>query len=255
MKHLCVVLHDVSPVTWRSCRRLLELIDGLGSPRVTLLVVPNFHGLHPIDGSPQFVADIEARLARGDELVLHGYTHRDDAPPPKGPLEWIRRRVLTAGEGEFSALSQREATRRLERGLEIFSRLGWPVAGFVPPAWLASKEASLSLRDSGMRFTSSHTALVALPSGTRLAAPCLTVSARSAWRRHVSKTWLRTGIALTSSARVVRVGLHPQDASHEDVVECWKEALVRLLDQREPVTKSRALALMQASTAAAPHHA
>jgi len=42
----------------------------------------------------------------------------------------------TPGEGEFWALSEREATRRIEAGVAWFRAQGWPLAGFVAPAWL-----------------------------------------------------------------------------------------------------------------------
>ena len=85
MKALCVALHDVAPETWPQCAALLDLLDGLGVSPLTLLVVPDWHARGRIDADAGFVRAIEHRRARGDEIALHGYFHRDDAPPPRTP--------------------------------------------------------------------------------------------------------------------------------------------------------------------------
>jgi len=249
VRHVCVVLHDVAPATWPQCARILDLLDTLGAAPVTLLVVPYFHGHGRIDQTPAFARAIEARLRRGDELALHGYEHRDTAPPPRSPADWLRRRLLTAGEGEFAALTEVQAHEKLACGLDAFGRLGWPLAGFVPPAWLASTGARAALRRSGLQYTSTHAALIALADGRRFAAPCLTASPRAAWRRVASRMWLPAALVSTQAARVVRVGLHPVDALHDDIMICWRHVLARLLAQREAITKSRALAVLSAMSA------
>ena len=249
MRQVCFVLHDVAPANWPHCARILDLLDALGAAPVTLLVVPDFHGRGRIDYAPSFARAIEARLRRGDELALHGYEHRDTAPAPRHVSEWLRRRVLTAGEGEFAALTEAQARDKLARGLDVFLRLGWPLAGFVPPAWLASAGTRAALRSSGLQYTSTHSALIALHDARRFAAPCLTASPRTAWRRVVSHVWLRTALAATQRARVVRVGLHPADASHDDLMTCWRRALTLLLTSREAVTKSRALVALSGAVA------
>ena len=242
---LCIALHDVAPATWPQCARLLELVDSLGAPPVTLLVVPDWHGQGRVDASPEFLHAIDARLARGDEVALHGYRHRDEAPAPRSPAAWLRRRVLTAGEGEFAELGLVEAQSRLRAGLDLLQRLGWKIEGFVPPAWLASAGTRAALRHSGLRWTSTHTALIAFDADgeRRIAAPCLTASPRSAWRRAASRLFLRAGLRLTAKQPLVRVGLHPADADHPSLLACWREILLELLATRRPLTKSQALGL------------
>lgn len=240
---LCIALHDVAPATWPQCAHLLDLVDSLGAPPVTLLVVPDWHGQGRVDAAPEFLHAIDARLARGDEVALHGYRHRDEAPAPRSPAAWLRRRVLTAGEGEFAELSLDEAQSRLRAGLDLLQRLGWKVEGFVPPAWLASDGARIALRHSGLRWTSTHTALIAFDGGAerRIGAPCLTASPRSAWRRASSRAFLRIGLRLSAKQPLVRVGLHPADADHPGLLACWREVLRELLMTRRPVTKSQAV--------------
>jgi predicted deacetylase len=244
-RQLCIALHDVAPATWPQCARLLELLDALGAPSVTLLVVPDWHGQGRVDRAPEFLRAIDHRLARGNEVALHGYFHRDDAPAPRTLPAWLRRRVLTAGEGEFAELPCDIAEARIRNGLDMFARLGWKIDGFVPPAWLASAGTRLALQRVGLSWTSTHTALIALGGAAeleqRIPAPCLTASPRSAWRRHASRLWLRSALQLTAQSPLLRVGLHPGDAEHPDLLACWQGILKTLLAQREALTKARAV--------------
>ena len=247
MRLACIALHDVAPATWPQCARLLAMLDGIGATPITLLVVPDFHGRGHIENDGAFIAAIEQRICRGDEIALHGYTHRDDAPRPKNPWQWFRRRVLTASEGEFSGLDHDEARRRIQRGLHVMSRLQWNVHGFVPPAWLASQGTRDALAETELRYTSTHTTLVDLR-GRSTAAPCITASSRSMWRRATSRVWMR-GLALaTRHAPLIRIGLHPADAEHAAMMSAWRSLLIELLIDREPITKMAAVTM--ASSAA-----
>jgi uncharacterized protein len=240
-RRLCIAVHDVAPVTWPQCERLLAMLDALGASPVTLLVVPDFHGRGRVDATPEFIRGIERRRALGDEIALHGYFHRDDAPPPRSPLAWLRRRVLTAGEGEFAVLSADVAETRLRAGLAQFAQLGWKIDGFVAPAWLASAGTHAALRRAGLRWTSTHTALIDLVGNRRILAPCLTASPRSRWRRRMSVAWLRIGSRLVERQPLVRVGLHPADADHAELMTCWRDLISRLLAQRTATTKTQAM--------------
>jgi predicted deacetylase len=240
-RSVCIALHDVAPATWPQCSRLLTMLRELGDPPLTLLVVPDYHGGGRIDRSREFVRAVEQRIGRGDELALHGYDHLDHAPAPRTPAAWLRRRVLTASEGEFSELACAEARTRIDRGLEIFERLGWQADGFVAPAWLASAGTRAALRQFSLRYTSTHTQLIDLRHDRHHRAPCLTASPRSAWRRRASQLWLATTEILTAQSPLIRIGLHPADALHADLIDCWRGLLTRLLRQRTALTKTQAV--------------
>ena len=92
---LLLVLHDVSPPTWADYQPFVEAVDALGSVPITWLVVPDFHKHYDLRAQPQFCRQLGARLERGDELVLHGYFHCDDAPKASNPRDWFMRRIYT----------------------------------------------------------------------------------------------------------------------------------------------------------------
>ncbi|MDE1899735.1 MAG: polysaccharide deacetylase family protein [Xanthomonadaceae bacterium] len=242
MRTLCIALHDVAPATWPQCEALLAFLDGLGAAPLTLLAVPDFHGRGGFEAAPAITAALRARQARGDAIALHGLRHRDENAPPRTPVDWLRRRVLTAGEGEFAALAADAAARRIREGRERLGRLGFAIDGCVPPAWLASAGTRVALRRSGLRWASSHAALHDLVEDRRLPAPCLTASPRSAWRRGLSRAWLRGLLRATRRTPLLRVGLHPDDVLHPALLAVWSAVLQELLATRAPLTKSQAVA-------------
>lgn len=236
-RYLCLVLHDVAPHTWADYQPLLDAVDDLGHVPTTLLVVPDFHHRQPLSAHPDFRRQLEQRLARGDELVLHGYYHCDDQPAARTVRAWWMRRVYTA-EGEFYALDQAQAQRRLEAGSELFQRFGWPLAGFVAPAWLMSEGTRRALRQTGLRYTSDAQQLYRLPDFNPIAAPGLVWSARSPWRRGLS--WLASegAVRLYQQAPVLRLGVHPVDMRHAFSRRYWLRLLQGLLEEgRIPLTK------------------
>ena len=232
----CVVLHDVAPQTWDAYRPFVALADRLGVP-LTLLVVPDFHHTGDLRQHPRFVADLDARLARGDELALHGYFHADDAPLRGDPWDFLMRRVYTH-EAEFYRLDTATARERLQAGLDMFAGFGWRPAGFVAPAWLLGKAASAALTGLPLRYTSTPRALLDLRQGRVHRAPSLVWSARSRWRRVLSQLVNSAALRVQDAAPLLRLGLHPVDMQHASARRFWATTLTQLLTCRTALTKS-----------------
>jgi predicted deacetylase len=245
---LCIAIHDVAPPTWSRCEVLFDLLGTLGAPPTTLLVVPDYHRCGGVESDPAFVQAIDARVTRGDEIALHGYYHLDDGPAPHSAFEWLQRRVLTASEGEFAALTECEAELRIGAGLRMFDRLKWHVAGFVAPAWLLGAGARAALARTPIRYTSTHTHLETTADGRRIAAPVISASARSAWRCRTSRHWLRVARAMTRNTPLLRIALHPADIDDPDLLAAWRDLLDALLADRVALTKSAALTNTLAET-------
>jgi predicted deacetylase len=233
---LCVSLHDVAPATWTSCQRVLAAVREVADIPLTLLVVPAYHG--ECSAQHEFEQAIADQLTAGHELALHGYFHLDPQVP-SDVIDWIRRRIYTAGEGEFCGLSVVEARERLTLGARWFAARGWPLAGFVAPAWLLGTGAWKALRArDDLQYTSTLTKLIALPEAHAIPAPCLTYSVRSAWRRPTSIVWNTVLSRVTHNSQVLRLGLHPNDAESSSVRRSWQRLLERALTDRKAVTKA-----------------
>lgn len=239
---LCIVMHDVAPSTWAACERVRERVQSLAAPGaplpMTLLAVPQHHGCAP---SAMFERWLDVAAAHGDEIALHGYTHLDDGTP-SGWLDHARRRWYTAGEGEFAALSKAQAAERLLAGMAWFEQQGWPLHGFVAPAWLLSEGSWQALDELGFRYTCTLGGLVALPTRERLRSQSIVYSTRSAWRRAFSVHWNRAVAHHEREQPLLRFELHPNDADHPGVLESWLGLLAKALRCREALTLAQASA-------------
>ena len=244
-RRVAIEVHDVAPATWPECEAILRVLDAVGATRLTLLVVPRFHHGAALADAPAFVRALEARLDRGDELALHGYYHLDLEEPPRSPRAWFERRVMTRAEGEFAAIAESDAVHRIARGAQAFAALGWPLYGFVPPAWLLGEAARRALDRCGYAFeyVGVRKGVYRLPSWRF--GPCANVcySPDKAWRRALSRTQIRRELARARTLPMLRLSIHPQDARVPAVMEHWRALAAEALATREPVTKREWAAL------------
>ncbi|WP_229519266.1 DUF2334 domain-containing protein [Massilia rhizosphaerae] len=162
---LCVSIHDVAPATWSDCLRLVEAVRAVADIPLTWLVVPHYH-FRP-EQSLAMEACLNVALERGDELALHGYSHLDTEAGGGGVRARFLRNVYTRREGEFAALTEAEARRRLELGVDWFAARGWTPTGFVPPAWLLGEGAWRALRDAPFAYTTTFSHFHCLPARER----------------------------------------------------------------------------------------
>jgi predicted deacetylase len=237
VRALCVSIHDVAPPTFAACKFIADAVRQVNAAiPLTLLVVPRYHGETAVPMA--YVDWISERLGNGDELALHGYTHQDESPGPRSWTGVMRRNVYTAGEGEFAVLTCEQASHRIERGRRWFAERGWPVRGFVAPAWLVSPGTWNALQKFDFLYTTTLSRFHVLERGVSLRAPSVVYSNRNALRRFVSRGW---NVALTHAAQgmpLVRVGFHPADAEHPHIMRHALELLERCLRTREAMTKS-----------------
>ncbi|WP_251976823.1 DUF2334 domain-containing protein [Salinicola avicenniae] len=245
-RHFALVLHDIAPETWPDYQGFVEAVDRLaeryGPIPITWLVVPDFHGRGECRESRTLRRVLDDRLARGDELTLHGYYHRDDAPTPRTPRDYYMRRIYT-WEGEFYSLDAQRAGTLLDRGIAQFDACGWPHGGFVAPAWLMSPGTRQALAERPFRYTSNPQHLYRLPSFTPIEAPSIVWSARSAWRRGMSRVVSNLQYRRAREAPLMRLALHPVDMRHRSSHDYWLQLVERLLQSgRQPVTKQAWLA-------------
>ena len=280
---LCVSIHDVAPSTWNECARLAAALREVADIPLSWLVVPRYHD-RPDDDS-RMRAGLDAALARGDELVLHGYTHLDTEVRAGNLRQRFLRGVYTQREGEFAALSALEARRRLELGLEWFRARGWDASGFVPPAWLMGEGAWQALRDFPFDYTTtfarfhllgsdtssggnSHsgsrsdngnssvngngsasarfkTRLTHTPTGPALFAPSLVYAARNRSGRWCSPIAAGLAARWQAGAPLVRLSMHPPDVRYPRLLAHAQQLIEQLLATRQAVTKASCARLYQ----------
>lgn len=238
-REAAIVIHDVGAGTWRACDAMRTALRRIApSAAVTLLVVPH---LHRAADDAAFERWVGAARAAGDEIALHGYTHLDEGASRGLADRWLRH-VYTAGEGEFAALSETEASRRIAAGLAWLRARGWHADGFVAPAWLLSPGSWQALRASPFRYTCTLDRITALPSGRSLRCRSVVYSTRAAWRRWLSNRWNGWVAARQRPDPLMRFELHPPDFAHRSTRDSAMRLLGEALRTRAPVTLSHVAA-------------
>ncbi|MGX4643515.1 DUF2334 domain-containing protein [Massilia sp. SYSU DXS3249] len=247
---LCVSIHDVAPATWGECERLAQALRSVADIPLSWLVVPHYHE-HGHDRDDSIMrAGLDAAVARGDELVLHGYTHLDTGRQAGGLRERFLRGVYTRSEGEFSALGADEARRRIEQGLAWFRARGWQASGFVAPAWLLGPGAWEALPAFGFSYTTTFTRFHLLRAGGSVFAPSLVYTARNRSGRMLSPLAASLAAPLLARAPLMRLSLHPPDVRYPRLVAHAQKLVERMLASHTAVTKAACAQVLQTGGAA-----
>lgn len=242
-KRLLVSVHDVAPAFENEIDRLIERCANASGPLPpALLVVPRHWASTPIVHGSAFAAKLRRWSETGSEIFLHGWTHSDESEHAKRFDRWRAAR-MTAGEGEFLGLSQREARERMIAGRDLLEDItGKRIAGFIAPAWLYGDGAHAALKDLGFQLAEDHLRVWNPATGAIYAkGPVITWATRSRMRLGSSlaaASVLRYGLA---PARTVRVAVHPGDA-HSPAVCASIDATLRALSYRRQLDQYGGLA-------------
>jgi uncharacterized protein len=223
---LVVSVHDVAPVTAGQTARWCADADSLGIP-VSLLVIPGpWRGASLID-EPGYAGVLRSRAARGDELVMHGWTHR--AGTEGSPARRLAGRLVARGAAEFGALDESQAADRLMRGRAVLRELGLTAAGFTPPGWLASAAANRALGQAGFRYTTSHFGVLDLRSGRVRRGFALSHRPGGAGERLGAAMMVRWARRNARRGGLVRIALHPDDLGRPGLRDATLRAIEAVL--------------------------
>jgi peptidoglycan/xylan/chitin deacetylase (PgdA/CDA1 family) len=141
MRPFLVCVHDASPAWARETRLIIRDLAPLVGRRLSVGVVPDWHGAWPLARHPDY-----CRLVHegAEELLLHGYVHRRRRG--FGPVSW-----LTSGSDEMNGLDGGETRRALARGQRVLTDVfGAPARGFLPPAWQRGYVSRANAHDLGI---------------------------------------------------------------------------------------------------------
>ena len=215
---LLASIHDVSPRFEGEVDRLIDLVAPHVGKRLAMLVVPNHWGDAPIVSGSPFAARLRGWADQGIEMLLHGFTHRDDAEY-SGAGDRLRARFMTASEGEFFGLSQSDAAARIADGQALIeSIIGRPVDGFVAPAWLYGDGAREALAHSSIPLAEDHLRVWSPATGKELAwGPVITWASRT--RMRLLSSLAAAALLRHAPLDVLRIGVHPPDVRHPSLVK------------------------------------
>jgi predicted deacetylase len=226
-------IHDVSPRFESDVDRLMDALQPHVGSTLALLVVPNHWGVSPIVPGTPFATRLRNLAASGSEIFLHGYFHRDHANYQR-IADRLRAACLTAGEGEFLALSRSEAVKRIERGRALLEDVtGQPIAGFIAPAWLYGKGAIQGLRDCAIPIAEDHLRVWSPADGAVLSrSPVITWASRSPAR--LRSSLLTAAVLRRAPMSVLRIGVHPSDCQSPQLLQSIEKTFRLATCSRRP---------------------
>jgi hypothetical protein len=214
---LLASIHDVSPRFESDVDQLLDLLAPYVGDRLAMLVVPNHWGDAPIVPASPFARRLRDWADSGIEMFLHGYFHRDGSAH-QAAADRLRARLMTAGEGEFLALSKAEAETRIVDGRALLEDvIGRRIDGFVAPAWLYGGDARAALTECGIPIAEDHLRVWSPATGALLArGPVITWASRT--RPRLASSLLAAAFLRHAPLQVLRIGVHPPDCRHPALV-------------------------------------
>lgn len=212
-----VSLHDVAPATAQQAMRWRDLVAAHTEGPACLLVVPRDGGGGWAEGAG--LEWLRTRRAAGDEIALHGLTHRTPRGADGPELRWR---------------SAEEVHARLRIGAGDLAGLGIAPSGFVAPAYAHPRAASRACRHLGLAWWATRLRLSSGAGGRTL--PALGVGASTPLRRRWSPAAARGAARALARAPAVRLDLHPADLRHPPLEAAGLGLLELLLAQgRRPV--------------------
>ena len=198
-----VVVHDVTPTFASEIDRILNVLVPLVGTCATAAVVPCWHGLESDVAHRAFWQTVNDSF---QELLLHGYRHRNDKS-----ATWLSQ--LTGRADEFSRLTEVECEARIAAGLEMMNGLlpNRPV-GFLPPAWQRGQATSAVLLRHGLRCVLGMHGLEFVGHGTIPLATWSWDCGRIGWLGHIAETYGNLRSSWRPSA-LPTIAIHPADVS------------------------------------------
>ncbi len=225
-----LTIHDVTPAWAPQVQALWDLCRERGATP-GLLVVPDWHGKWPLRDAPAYVAWIQARIADGAEIFLHGERH-DEIGLKRSWRDSQRAFGRTNREGEFLTLDHDAAFERVGRGLALLRDLGMPPIGFVPPAWLCRVGTHTACTAQGLQVLEDDAAVYLLQRGVKLESPVLRWSGRTDFRARGSAVQAAWRWRMQHEAPHFRIALHPMDLEHHVTRQSVTDELDRWLTAR-----------------------
>ena len=233
-------IHDVSPRFESEVDALADRLAPAAGQRFAMLVVPNHWGDAPIIPGSAFASKLRGWTDSGIEIFLHGFCHRAQSAP-YGVFDRLRGRFMTAGEGEFLGLNRDEAVKRIDAGRALLEDItGRPIAGFIAPAWLYGPGAMQALDQCRIRLAENHWKVWAPQSRRTLASgPVVTWASRTPAR--LRSSLMAAPVVCRLPMRVLRIGLHPPDVRHPELMRSIDATIALALKRRRPGSYSELL--------------
>lgn len=204
-----VSIHDVSPYFNREIEIILKELEGV---KKSLLVTPLWNESNALN--KDFIS-----MIAGEELVLHGLTHRTYKKDYTGKLLLMSTRSFK----EFYQLSEKETRHKIVTAMELFQdSFHKSPAGFIPPMWYHNQYTIEVLKELGFGYTESGRAFINLQTGEKIKSiPMCFDFGRNHLLNYISVYGWKYFFKHLKQP-LLRLSIHPADVKHgflPDIIE------------------------------------
>lgn len=246
-KKILISLHDVTPYHLLRLQKAERILTQWGVPKISYLFIPNYHRKnHHLDKIilSTFKQWTGENRAFAVQWLLHGYYHLETS---KNTLELnnkvslpsgkrLKRKFLTANEGEFLTLLPPEIRTRVQEGKSIFiDFFHCSPDVFIAPAWLFNEYLFPILKDHRFRITEDHTFIYLLQENKKIPAPVITWATRTRLRKFLSQIGCPILNRWWSGKNLMRIALHPYDFDHPATINSIEKVIKDALNKRKPI--------------------
>jgi hypothetical protein len=142
-KPFLICIHDATPAYAQETAAMIKDLAPLIGRRLSLAVVPNWHGKWPLSAAPNYCRLLHESA---EVLLLHGVNHQRQTG--SGPVTW-----LTNASDEMNGLTLEDTERMLQEGQsEFVEAFGERARGFVAPAWQQGRVLQVDESNSGLDY-------------------------------------------------------------------------------------------------------
>jgi predicted deacetylase len=225
---LIIELHDFTPRFYDENMRVLDELDKIGkSSKRVIHVVPNWGGDNNILHHQRFLDMLNALQDNGDEIILHGNTHRRSSRKYPSLYKKILGEYRYRGDAELLTADYAEALLSIRTGKKILHDAGIYSQGYVPPTWHLSEQSQQAVIDEGFKYIGLRHSLrminiprnINSPAGMNktedIKTVCLEVTANPRMADYIFRAYNSWIISRLKNDVPLRFPLHPHDLAVE----------------------------------------
>jgi predicted deacetylase len=208
-----IAIHDVHVGNGDVIRDIAERADRASLGPLSFMVVPSYERRFHLTGDSELAGFLRGRARRGDEIVYHGTTHRNEhGVSPAAPLSWFHDRVAL-GVGEFAS-EWEGLDRYVVEGISRLGCLDAPIRGAVPPGWLGTDGFLRACGDAGLKFATSVFFLHDLEGRRKLFSPVITtLNSGSEKEYRCLRALYEAAWPVYRRLALWRIAIHPNDVA------------------------------------------
>jgi predicted deacetylase len=194
------------PSTFGRVQRILALLENVGAPPPTLLIVPGK------EWTPELLGALQELAKKGYPMAGHGWTHKATSSP------WtlyhrVHSLLISRREAEHLSRSAEELAELIQSCYDWFERSNLPAPElYVPPAWALGSVPMSALESLPFRWYEILRGFVEARTGQVRWLPLAGFEADTTFREVSLRIWNGLNVVLAKRWRgPLRISVHPDD--------------------------------------------